>query len=89
MATKKVTVTLSEELLDLLGAAAQEDGIPLSRLIAQAATRELRLRAGRDVLREWQVTHGAFTPEELATARAEAAAADAELIAGLGRQGVA
>lgn len=89
MVTRKVTVTLSEELLALLGEAAREDGVPVSRLIAAAATRELRLRAGRQALREWQNAHGALTVEELAMARAEAADADAELLSGLSQRDIA
>jgi hypothetical protein len=78
MATKKVTITLDESLVEALAGAAEEEGVPLSRLVAGAAERELRLRAGRAVIREWQAEHGAFTPEELAVARADMAAADAE-----------
>jgi hypothetical protein len=78
MATKKVTITLDEELVEAMGVAAKEAGVPLSRLIASAAERELRLRVGRSVISEWQAEHGAFTPGELATVRAEMAAADAE-----------
>ncbi|MEU0843234.1 hypothetical protein ABZ370_27655 [Streptomyces sp. NPDC005962] len=78
MATKKVTITLDESLAEALAGAAEEEGIPLSRLVAGAAERELRLRAGRAVVQEWQAEHGAFTPEELAAARADLAAADAE-----------
>jgi hypothetical protein len=78
MATKKVTVTLPEELVEALGAAAREDGTPLSKLLANAAGWELRRRAGRRLIADWQAEHGAFTAEELAAARAEMAAADAE-----------
>jgi metal-responsive CopG/Arc/MetJ family transcriptional regulator len=78
MAAKKVTVTLPEELVEALGAAAQEDGIPLSRLVASAAESELRRRVGRRLVTDWQAEHGVFTVEELAAARAEMAAADAE-----------
>jgi hypothetical protein len=80
MASRKVTITLSEELVEALGAAASEDGVPLSRLVASAAERELRRRLGQRLLAEWQAEHGAFTPEELAAARAEMAAADAEAL---------
>jgi hypothetical protein len=80
MASRKVTITLSEELVEALGAAASEDGVPLSRLVASAAERELRRRLGQHLLAEWQAEHGAFTPEELAAARAEMAAADAEAL---------
>ena len=80
MAVKKVTVSLPEELVQALGAAAREEGIPLSRMVANAAEAELRRRAGRRVVEEWQAEHGAFTIEELAAARAEMAAADAQAL---------
>ena len=82
MATRKVTITLDEKLADAMSSAAQEAGIPLSRLIASAAEREMRLSFGRLVLAEWQEENGAFTPEELAAARAEIAAADLEYLHG-------
>ncbi|MFI0944095.1 hypothetical protein [Streptomyces sp. NPDC021020] len=82
MATKKVTITLDESLVEALADAAAEEGIPVSRLVASAAERELRLRAGRAVVQEWQTEHGSFTPEEVASARAEMAAADAEALGG-------
>lgn len=77
MATRKVTVTLPEELVDALGAAARDDGIPLSRLVASAAESELRRRVGAKLVADWQAEHGAFSAEELAAARAEMASADA------------
>lgn len=80
MASKKVTITLPEELVEALGSAAQRDGIPLSRLVATAAENELRRRSGRELVADWQAEHGAFTLEELAAARAEMAAADAEAL---------
>jgi hypothetical protein len=80
MATKKVTITLSEELVEALGAAAREDGVPLSRLVATAAERELRRRIGQRLIADWQAEHGAFTAEELAVARAEMAKADTEAL---------
>jgi post-segregation antitoxin (ccd killing protein) len=76
MAVKKVTVTLPEELVQALGSAAREDGVPLSRLVANAAENESRRRTGRKLLADWQAEHGAFTVEELAAARAEMAAGD-------------
>jgi hypothetical protein len=39
---------------------------------------ELRRRAGRQLIADWQAEHGAFSVEEIAAARAEMAAADAE-----------
>ena len=86
MATRKVTVTLPEELVAAIGDLARSQGIPVSRVLAQAAAREVRLAAGRHALQEWQDEHGRLTPEDLARARAEAAAADAALIARIGRR---
>ncbi|MGP3970029.1 hypothetical protein [Streptomyces sp. 6N223] len=83
MASKKVAITLDESLVEAMAAAARL-GVPLSHVIASAAERELRLRAGRAAIQEWQAEHGAFTPEELAAARAEMAATDAEHLVGAG-----
>lgn len=85
MAVKKVTVTLPEELVEALGAAAREDGVPLSRLVATAAESELRRRVGRQLVADWQAEHGAFTVEEIAAARAEMAAADAQALGSAGQ----
>jgi len=85
MATKKVTVTLPEELVEALGAAARDEGVPLSRLVASAAESELRRRAGRQLMTDWQTEHGAFTAEELAAAKAEMAAADARAFSASGQ----
>jgi post-segregation antitoxin (ccd killing protein) len=78
MATRKVTITLDEDLAEAVNAAASDAGIPVSRLIAGAAERELRLRIGRGLITEWQAENGPFTPEEIAAVTAELAAADAE-----------
>jgi hypothetical protein len=78
VATRKVTITLDEQLLKALGKAAREAGMPVSRLIASAAEREMRVRIGEAAVAQWEAEHGAFTPEELAAARAEMAAADDE-----------
>jgi hypothetical protein len=78
MATRKITITIDEQLVDAMVAAAREAGIPLSRMIASAAEREMRRSIGLAAVAEWEAEHGAFTPEELAAARAEMAAADDE-----------
>jgi predicted transcriptional regulator len=78
MATRKVTITLDEDLVEGMTRTARRAGIPLSRLIASAAEREMRRRIGQSAVAEWEAEHGAFTPEELAAARAEMAAADDE-----------
>ncbi|MGW0928445.1 CopG family transcriptional regulator [Streptomyces sp. NPDC002644] len=76
MATKKVTVTIPEDLLDEIRTEAAERG--LSAYVAEA----LRLKRDRDRLREladWlQVEHGPVTDEERAAALAELDDLDAE-----------
>ncbi len=75
-------VGLDEDLVEALGEAARQAGIPLSRMIGSAAEREVRRRVGLAAVAEWEAEHGAFTPEELAAARAEVAAADSEYFRG-------
>ena len=70
---------LPQELADALRAAAREDGVPLSRLLASAAERELRRRSGPRPLPGWQAEHGVFTAGELAAVRAESATATSPL----------
>ncbi|MDV5146835.1 CopG family transcriptional regulator [Streptomyces sp. SBC-4] len=76
MATKKVTVTIPEDLLEEIRADAAEQG--LSAYVAEA----LRLRRDRDRLRElvdWlEEEYGPLTEEELAAGRAELEELDAE-----------
>ncbi|MFE0425819.1 CopG family transcriptional regulator [Streptomyces sp. NPDC058953] len=76
MATKKVTVTIPEDLLDDIRSEAAERG--LSAYVAEA----LRLKRDRDRLRElvdWlEDEHGPVTEDERAAARAEMAELDAE-----------
>ncbi|MCC3768000.1 ribbon-helix-helix domain-containing protein [Streptomyces sp. UNOC14_S4] len=76
MATKKVTVTIPEDLLDEIRAEAAERG--LSAYVAEA----LRFKRDRDRLREltdWlQEEHGPVTEDEHAAALDELAELDAE-----------
>ncbi|MFF3766157.1 CopG family transcriptional regulator [Streptomyces sp. NPDC001922] len=90
MATKKVTITIPEDLLDEIRSETSERGI--SAYVAEA----LRLKRDRDRLRElvdWlQEEHGAVTESELAAGREELDALDAEhrrRAAGKGRPGEA
>jgi len=78
MATRKVTITLDDHLVEAMASLARAADVPLSRLIASAAEREMRRRIGLAAVAEWEAEHGSFTPEELAAARAELAAADSE-----------
>jgi post-segregation antitoxin (ccd killing protein) len=89
MATRKVTITLDEDLADAMAGAARAAGVSLSRLIARAAEREMRRSIARSVLAQWQEAHGAFTPAEMAAARAEMAAADLAYLQGSSETGAA
>jgi predicted transcriptional regulator len=82
MATRKVTITLDEDLIEAMASTAREADVPLSRLIASAAEREMRRRIGLAAVVDWEAEHGAFTPGELAAARAEMAAAESEYFHG-------
>jgi predicted transcriptional regulator len=82
MAARKVTITLDEDLLEAMAGMARDTDVPLSRLIASAAEREMRRRIGMAAVAKWEAEHGAFTPDELAAARAEMAAADSEYFRG-------
>ncbi|MFI6227600.1 hypothetical protein ACIBCR_09820 [Micromonospora echinospora] len=78
MAVKKATVALPDKLVAALGEAAREDAVPLSRLVTRTAKSELRGRTGRRLVADWQAEHGTFSAEEIAAARTEMAAADAQ-----------
>ena len=54
MAARKITITIAGELADAIAAAARDEGVPVSRVYAEAAARELRLRAGRALIAQWQ-----------------------------------
>jgi len=80
MATKKVTVTLPTDLIELVNSAAAEAGVPVSRFVSSALEKELRRRLGLALVAEWEAEHGPITPAEMAAARAKMAAADAEYL---------
>lgn len=85
MATKKVTVTLPTDLIELVNNAAAEAGVPVSRFVSSALERELRRRLGLALVAEWEADyeaeHGPITPAQRAEVRAVMAAADAEYLA--------
>ena len=66
MATKKITITVPEELLD----AARELTGNLSGYIAEAFARQIRNDLLAQEMRRYQEEHGAFTDEERAAADA-------------------
>ncbi|MGI8709376.1 MAG: hypothetical protein ACR2LA_00035 [Acidimicrobiales bacterium] len=70
MAVERLTVSLEAELAAAVRAAADDDAENVSSWLADAARRRLASRALGDVVAEWEATHGAFTSDELAAAKA-------------------
>ena len=78
----KLAITVDPDVYAQVIAAAEAEGVSVSAWMTAAARRELRLREGLAAVAEWEAEHGAFTPEELAAARAEMAAADDDYFRG-------
>lgn len=66
---ERLTVSLEAELAAAVRDAADADAQNLSAWLADAARRRLASRGLRDVVAEWEATHGAFSVEELDAAR--------------------
>ena len=58
MATKKVTITIPEEILTEANALAKNAGLPLSTWLAQTAAHEVRVQRGLEAMREWDEEAG-------------------------------
>jgi len=87
MASRKITISLPEDLVEEISKWSQASGIPVSTWIAQAAKDRARIDDGRAAMREWEEMDGPLTPEELAAADAALARADAEMLRGRTRAG--
>ncbi len=81
MASRKVTISLPEDLADRLIELASRAGLPVSAWIARAAVDRARLEDGLAALREWERESGPVPPDLLAKARAALADADAAMLA--------
>jgi hypothetical protein len=81
VATKKITITLPEDVIGRLRDFAKENGKPLSTMLAEMVEHEIRMREGLLALREWEAMDGPLTDEELAEAEAIIAKADAAALA--------
>jgi multidrug resistance efflux pump len=79
MATKKVTITLPEEMVEKGHTLARQDGMSFSAWVAELAEDEIRRQDGLAAMREWEELYGAFTEEEIAEADADLDRADAAL----------
>ena len=69
MSVERLTVSLESDLAVAVREAADADQKNVSAWLADAARRQLTSRGLRDVVAEWESTHGAFTDDELAAAR--------------------
>jgi hypothetical protein len=65
----KVAITIDPDVHAGVVAAAKAEGVSISAWLTDAARLALKVRDGLAAVAEWEVEHGAFTPEELAAAR--------------------
>jgi metal-responsive CopG/Arc/MetJ family transcriptional regulator len=79
MATKKVTITLPEDMVEYGHAMASEEGMSFSAWIAEVTRHEIRRQRGLAAMREWEELDGPITEEERAQARDEMHRAEAAL----------
>ena len=77
MPTRKVTITIDEDVLATLRGLAEQAGLPLSTYVTRAAEHHARIQDGLAAMREWEQEHGAFTDDELAEADLDIARAKA------------
>ena len=70
MTVERLTVSIESELASAVREAADADEQNVSAWLADAARRQLANRGLRDVVAAWEREHGAFSDEELASARA-------------------
>ena len=70
VASERLTIRLDPELAADVREAAEADSRTVSSWLADAARRRLLTRGLGALLDEWEAENGAFTPAELAEARA-------------------
>lgn len=70
VASERLTISLDPELAADVRDAAEADSRSVSSWLADAARRRLLTRGLGTLLDEWEAENGAFTPAELAEARA-------------------
>lgn len=86
MASKKVTITLPERVVEVIAERAAQADLPISTWMARAAEDRARIEDGLAAMWEWDLESGSASPKELAWADAELARADAETLARLENQ---
>jgi hypothetical protein len=80
MATRKVTITLPEEVIERAAGLAKQEGLALSTWISHAAEHQARIQDGLAAIAEWEAEVGPITAAERAAARAEITRVQQELI---------
>jgi hypothetical protein len=70
MTVERLTVSIESDLATAVREAAEADDQNVSAWLADAARRQLANRGLREVVAYWEREHGAFSDEELASARA-------------------
>lgn len=58
VATKKLTITLPEEVLERISAMARAEGLPLSTYLTKLAEHRIRIEDGLAAMREWEEEDG-------------------------------
>jgi hypothetical protein len=80
MGARKISVSLPEELVGKIAAAAQQAGLSVSAWITRSATHALRIEQGQAAVAEWEAEHGSFTTSDLTRAAAELADLDRQML---------
>ena len=70
----KLAITVDPDVHQRVIAAAAGEGISISAWMTSAARRMLLAQDGLRAIAEWEKTHGAFTDQELSSARQRVAA---------------
>ncbi|GAA0314873.1 MULTISPECIES: DUF6364 family protein [Actinoallomurus] len=65
MAMRKLSITLPEELAEMVKRQAEEEGTSVSAVIADFLAALARQRAGEEAVQWFEEEEGPFTPEEL------------------------
>jgi post-segregation antitoxin (ccd killing protein) len=71
MTVAKLSVSVDRDLAERAKIAAAREGETFSAWLAESIDRRLRISEGLAAVAEWELRHGAFSAEELASAGAE------------------
>ncbi|KAA2248874.1 ribbon-helix-helix protein, CopG family [Solihabitans fulvus] len=63
MVTKKVTITLPEEVVEKVSELARSAGLPVSTYLTRLAEHHIRVNDGLAAMREWEAEYGAPSAE--------------------------